>query len=442
MNEKRVTQSNSHLFITADFIQFLSRVDREGSIYWRFDIDKKKVYFLNDHPIAGLRGGDELENLLQNLVWAQEVVLEEDFLRFKMFIKALRERKETSVIFRLARINDQSGHPWLKISGVPAEENSTDYYGYIRDISADVDFINQLQEKDLERQTMIETEDIPVLLVDMKTREIISRNTFAYDLLEYSYHDFNTIKFQDLVAREWTSMISEIYEACLLEGLWEGSLPLVKKGGEVIRSAVKISRLSLRERNLLKISVQKIIPLPGSGLLNRGSSLPDREQFQQELLTAVIGKTDIKEILAVFLLHQFIERLFDAIIYVDVHLKKREVDFYAYGNAFSGLKVYNAYDSDSIISQALREGQIEYFAREDTLASTKPLDWALFIPHGIRSYYVKPFFHGSVLNTLLIFCSTSPGWYEQDICQNLEVYYPVFMKALKKRRKVLKSIPG
>jgi hypothetical protein len=53
------------------------------------------------------------------------------------------------------------------------------------------------------------------------------------------------------------------------------------------------------------------------------------------------------------------------------------------------------YDYEGTISLLIGEKHRDYVILEDTLESTRPIDWALFIPHGIRSYFVKLFFHGS-----------------------------------------------
>ena len=54
---------------------------------------------------------------------------------------------------------------------------------------------------------------------------------------------------------------------------------------------------------------------------------------------------------------------------------------------------------------------------EDTAKSIKPIDWALFIPHGIRSYFAVPFFHENVLRDVVIFCSTTPSAFSPDNIQ-------------------------
>ncbi|HLP61702.1 MAG TPA: hypothetical protein VK186_22875, partial [Candidatus Deferrimicrobium sp.] len=319
--------ANENLLGTTDFNRFISSA---VGLFWRMKISEKRFEFFNHSAISGLSGKDDAAKLLQDLVWAQEIVVEEDFFRFKLFIIAMREGKEASVIFR---IKDKQGkHPgrcWLRIAGVPGNEDHSFYYGYIRDFTKDVDFINNLLEKDLERQTMIESENLPVMLVDMETGAVISRNNFAYELFGYTYQEFISINFQALYPGDQKAYIDKIFKTCAVEGYWEGNLPLVKKGNIPIHAFIKMKRLSVRSRNLLKISIEqhsrvekKITALP---------QLPGREEFKKSLMIAIGEKYNMEEILDTLLEYQYGGPLFDAVMYADVYVKKRKVAVYARG---------------------------------------------------------------------------------------------------------------
>lgn len=407
--------------------------DAPGSLFWRKKNGEKEIEFLNETEITGL--GRNAGKLLRDLVWARDVVVEDDFPRFKLFVKALREGKETSVFFRLRESADSPGRRWLKITGSPSGGASIYYYGWILDLTRDVDFINRLLEKDLERQTMIESEDIPVLLVDMETKSVISRSTFAYDLFGYTYHEFNGVTFRDLYPPGGEPNMPRAYESCLLEGRWEGDLTLVKKGGASFNAGVNLKRLSIRDRNLLKISIHSIRgKTVGEGGVPVTTS-PDGDGFRRDLAAAMAGKEEMGEILDTLLVHQYGERLFDAVIYADVYVKKGRVDVYSSGGPFHKFKSGTSYDYEGTVSQMVSEDRLEFFIMEDTLESTRPIDWALFIPHGIRSYFARPSFHGGNLRTLLIFCSTEPNRFAGEELEIFERYYPAFVQGLRNWRK-------
>jgi hypothetical protein len=419
-----------------DFPRFISNAI---GLFWRMKISERKIEFLNPGAISSLPEKINIGRLLQDLVWAQDIVLKEDFFRFKLFIIAMREGKEASVIFRIAGEQNKQppGHDWLRIAGAPGIDDPTVYYGYIRDATKDVNFIHNLFEKDLERQTMIESENLPVMLVDMDTGAVISRNILAYELFGYTYEEFLSINFQALYPGEQKSYVAKIFKTCISEGYWEGSLPLVKKGDIPIQAFIKLKRLSLRSRNILKISIDQ-----HSGDARKKMTViqqaPDREQFKQSLVTAMSEKHNMADILDTLLGFQYGGSFFDAVMYADVYVKKRKVVVYARGKdgeVFANLKPGTTFNFEGTISQAIWENKLDFLILGDTLESTKPIDWALFIPHGVRSYFVKPFFHGDQLRTLLLFCSTQPNRFSEKDMEIYELYYPAFLKGLKNWRK-------
>jgi PAS domain-containing protein len=370
--------------------------------------------------------GIDVKHLLRDLVWAQQRVEEEDFFRFKLFIKSMRNGIKADIVFRL---KDKEGRRlWWRITGAPGINDSSYYYGYIHDITGDVAFINQLLEKDLVRQTMIETDENPVLLIDMETKAIISSNSHANQLFAYTHQDFSRIKFPDIYPIDRESQAAKVYEICLLEGWWEGKFTLKKKGDIPIEARIKVKRLTLRNRNLLRVSIEK-------NSEKDAALLPAREEFEQTLMAAMADKDQISSILDTLLEHQFDGTLVDAVMYVDVYIKKNSVEIYGSGDAFKTLESGTNYDYEGTISQLIRDRQQDYFLLDDTLQSTRPIDWALFIPYGIRSYFVKPFFHGGKLRTLLFFCALEPHRFSETDLNLFEVYYPAFLKGLRNWRK-------
>ncbi|HLP48777.1 MAG TPA: hypothetical protein VK469_22745, partial [Candidatus Kapabacteria bacterium] len=72
--------ANENLLGTTDFNRFISSA---VGLFWRMKISEKRFEFFNHSAISGLSGKDDAAKLLQDLVWAQEIVVEEDFFRFK-----------------------------------------------------------------------------------------------------------------------------------------------------------------------------------------------------------------------------------------------------------------------------------------------------------------------------------------------------------------------
>jgi len=396
-------------------------------LIWRYDPGEKKVAFLNEYEIPLL--GEDAGKLLTDLVWAGRVVVEEDFFRFKLFIKNMRQGEKGSVIFRVRDKRDNCY--WLRATGTSGGQDNSHYHGNIQDISDQVTFINQLLEKELERQTMIEHEGRPVILVDMQSKGIISRNTDAYELFGYSYHEFNDLTFQDLYPKDQASRVARIYETCLLDGSWAGKLSFVKKGKKIVNARVRFKRLSIKDRNLLRISVDDTY----NTALSVAGGPAEPGKFKDILVEAVAEKQDINDILDTFLVHPFRDVQFDAILYADVKEKKGKVYVYARGAAFASMKPGSIFDFEGTVSQAIRENRLDFLLMGDTLESTRPTDWALFIPYGIRSYFARAFYHGQKLSSVLFLCSTQPHQFSEDQQKDYELFYPAFLKGLANWRK-------
>jgi hypothetical protein len=215
---------------------------------------------------------------------------------------------------------------------------------------------------------------------------------------------------------------------------------LLKKGNLPFDARVKLKRLFLRDRNLLKIS---IVPLRHQASVEDGTvpALPvDVERIRQNLISDMEGKYEIEDVLNTMIARRYTESLFDAVMYADIYVKKRKVDIYVCGEPFLNFKSGTSYDYESTISQTIRENQSDFLIMEDTLESTKPIDWALFVPYGIRSYLAKSFYHGSNLRTLLIFCSIEPNRFTEADVNLYDIYYPSFSLGLRNWRKKKKGI--
>jgi hypothetical protein len=64
---------------------------------------------------------------------------------------------------------------------------------------------------------------------------------------------------------------------------------------------------------------------------------------------------------------------------------------------------------DAFSAQDIERFCLDSLTVEDTLDSIKSIDWAMFIPCGVRSYFAKPFYSAEGLQAVLIFASDTPG---------------------------------
>ena len=64
---------------------------------------------------------------------------------------------------------------------------------------------------------------------------------------------------------------------------------------------------------------------------------------------------------------------------------------------------------EGTIAQDIERFSLDALIVEDTLDSIKSIDWAMFIPCGVRSYFAKPFYSSEGLHAVLIFAFSTPS---------------------------------
>ena len=94
--------------------------------------------------------------------------------------------------------------------------------------------------------------------------------------------------------------------------------------------------------------------------------------------------------------------------------------------------------SNSLAENIDRYG-LDHLIMEDTFSSIKAIDWALFIPHGIRSYFAKPFYERKTMRSVLIICSTERNRFSESAIHRYALLNAPFLKGLKNWRRATKG---
>ncbi len=105
---------------------------------------------------------------------------------------------------------------------------------------------------------------------------------------------------------------------------------------------------------------------------------------------------------------------FDSLLFSDVQQAEDKVVVYGAGAAFADLKEGGAYPYEGTIAEMIVSLNLDHMIVEDTMESLKPIDWALFVPQGIRSYFAVPTFAGGTIRGVLIFCSSNANQFSEE----------------------------
>jgi hypothetical protein len=240
--------------------------------------------------------------------------------------------------------------------------------------------------------------------------------------------------------------ISRIYEALIFEKKWEGRLIFQRKRGSAFSGDVVMRHLFCKGMRLFRVSIHNIamndgrpeVPLTDA----MPPSLPGEQQYKQfsDALVKQIGATsDMALILQTILDHQGPGCHFDAILYSDIYIKKKKVVVYTAGEAFAAMAQGQDFSYEGTIAENIDRFKLDYLIVDDTFASIKAIDWALFIPNGIRSYFAMPFYERNVMRTVLIFCSRKRNVFRPQDANAYAVHYKAFLHGLSNWRKALRS---
>lgn len=96
-------------------------------------------------------------------------------------------------------------------------------------------------------------------------------------------------------------------------------------------------------------------------------------------------------------------------MFSDIQSARGKVEVYGVGRLFASLEWGAAHAYEGTIAQDIERFSLESLIVEDTLDSIKSIDWAMFIPCGVRSYFAKPFYSAEGLHAVLIFAFSRPS---------------------------------
>jgi len=426
--------------ITKD--ELFNFVEDFPALLWRIDIIKNKIEYLNSYKIKGLESESGL--ILQNIDYSKRIILKEDLHLLEGFMRAMRNGETAATIFRIKNKDDHI--TWIKVTGTINRKNPRFYLGYMLDVSNTVGIVQDTLEKDTDIEAMIELVNNPVILIDPYDKTILAHNMAARDLFSYQTGEFSKLKFSDLYHHSIEIQINRIYEEIIFERKWEGKLTFQRKnkspfiGEVVIRSlffrGIRVFRVSIDSVSVDDKDVRMFVLTPGDEVIFSDSA---DKNYVDKLMEKLRDESDMSAILQIILNNQHGHMNFDSIIYSDIYAKKNKIVVYTAGKALSPMKQGEVFPYEGTIAENIDRYKLEYLIVEDTFSSIKAIDWALFIPHGLRSYFAKPFFDRKVMRTVLILCSAQRNMFSDQYVADYTLLHKPFLLGLTNWRKAKKN---
>jgi len=406
------------------------------ALLFRIELAKNRVEYLNDFQLEAL--ADKTFLLLKNPQFSREIIFEEDYPIYEAYIRSVHDGHSDSAIFRVK--NTDGNFSWFKLFGSPNTFDPGFYLGMLVDITSNMTMVEQMNVREAEQQTMLDMLDNPVILVDIADKNIISHNSAAHELFGYSIDEFRKLKLSDLYPHGFKGEMIKIFEDIIFDKKWEGRILFRRKNQSRFWGKATLRSLKIKEKRLLRISVYAVDSADVSRQAGVNPAvipdLPDsKKQYVKKLLLKVESISDIKNCLELFLKNPFDSEEFDGIIYSDILVKKGQVIVYGVGIPFKNLPFGLSFSYEGTIAENIEQYKLDHLIVDDTMSSIKAIDWALFIPYGIRSYFAKPFYERNVLRSVLILCSKKPNVFSEDKLDDYALLDAPFIKGLKNWRK-------
>lgn len=372
------------------------------ALLWRIEIVKARIEFLNGNAIVA--PGIDGSLLLKSIEYRNRVLLPEDLHLIDIFIDSVKEGKNAATVFRVK--NQNNSISWLKLTGAANQKDPRYYYGYLLNVDDTVSVIKGVLGIDLDLKLMIEDSDNPVFLVEYDSLGLLCANPAAKELFKINETDFRNISFHELYCDVTKQPLNPIFKDLPLTRKWTGKLWFQSSDKKNRITADTVARYLVHRKNrLVRISLQNTETSQPLVTFKARTDSIDMAELAKKL--AVID--DINEIMETCLSSHLSSGLYDAILFSDVHVRKNMVIVYGAGSPFSGMKTSETFSYKGTIAEDINRYALDHLLVDDTQDSIKPIDWALFVPRGIRSYFAMPFYSRGVLRTVLILCSTLPG---------------------------------
>lgn len=393
-------------------------------IVWRIDVVSNEITFLNKY--AASPEGERIRAVLQNPQVPQEVVLSEDRQQFCSCHQLILSRRKTACSFR---VRTESGRmKWFKLMSMPDPAYPRCSLGLLMDISVHAEAILKASGSP-KLADKIDLVDAPVLLIRFVDRTVHLANQAAWQLLGHDEQALSRLTLQDLLRDNPDTALYQIYEELIFSDHWNGDLLITDAQGRSHLCTAHIQAVARQEDNLLWVTLSHHNNCTAcEGLPVRGNDIVSPGFSKASLRRCASVKTLLKA-----LLKALPEKSpTDGLLLSRIFISRNVVSVTGVGAPFDKDPEELAHPYEGSIAESiLRFNQPSHVVAE-TSKSIKAIDWALFIPHGIRSYYAQPFFTDGELTYVLIFCSTEPDGYDPDADAPLKALHQEFLVNLER----------
>lgn len=359
-------------------------------LIWSIDIPRSRLRVFNRWSIPGL----DVPRLLKDARYRKKAVRREDYSLLMEFWDMLTARRPAAVTFRLT---DGDGGPYI-LQGWPGENDNV-YYGFIKEAFLPAPY--SADGRPGTCQMDIGGIGYPVFALDVPTRSLLIINDAARSLFAAASREPNALSLADIAPGDLAEKLLNAGVKALNGDAWAGTLTFSNAQGGLFSAKVRLTPCGgAGEGRVVRVA---LLNIPKN---RKNTALHVSEEHAEN------PPRPLREGLEAFFA-SYAEEL-DGLLFSDIQSHKGQVVVYGAGPAFRELRWGAEHDYEGTIAQDIERFGLRSLTVEDTLDSIKSIDWVLFAPHGIRSYFAKPFYAEQGLHAILILASSRPGSFGAD----------------------------
>jgi PAS domain-containing protein len=369
-----------------------SFLDDFPALLWRIEISRSRIEFLNDYPILPL--GDSARLFLKNRAFRKQMLLPEDAHLLDKFLDAVSQGKTMATVFRVH--TPAESIMWLKLTGAVNSSDPRYYYGYLLDVGDTVDVIRDIQRSEAASRARIDNIPTPILLFNHQSLRLRQANAAARHLFGLLNSATGRLPHFSEISPHPLDNLGAILNDLPTQP-WNGVFEFSTTQGEPFKAETELRWVPWKQTALVRMSVTPL-----------SNNQKDKKKLSDNVRAAFDNAPNLTAMLGQALAHPDIGKRCNAIMLSYIHAKNNTVQVYGAGTPLADMTPGEKFSYSGTIAEDIARFNLDHLVVDETMDSIKPIDWALFIPRGIHSYYAKPFYKNGELQTVLILCSTEP----------------------------------
>lgn len=385
-------------------------------LIWQIELPASRLSVIKNwyHPELGT----DTTLLLKNRAFRKSVVMRDDRAALEIFWDIMFSRESAAVRFRL---KSQPERP-LVLQGWAHPQDSQIYCGILQ-------YDHTCEPPDELAQVPggmhIQRSRYPIIIINMEKNVVLRYNNAAGRM--FSSNDNPLMHLHDIAPNGMHEKFIEAAEYALENDVWSGALSF--GGGSMsFTCRVRISNCSDDNNRMVRLSfleMPRSIQPDYAGQQTGGSSA---------ILQAVQESPTLRDALGT-LINTADFPAMDGLMFSDILSHEGRVQVYGVGKPYEEMPWGATHEYEGTIAQDIERFNLRSLIMDDTRDSIKSIDWVLFIPHGVRSYFAKPFFDDNKLRAVMIMTSSAPRAFPPDSEDYFSHLYQPFALAIDNWRK-------